>query len=52
MNATKSQIDKFKQAAHDLETDESEERFDERLKKVAKPPPSKSEKSDDDKPAK
>lgn len=31
----KSQVDKFKQAARDLEADEDEARWDERLKKVA-----------------
>lgn len=34
---TESQSDKFKQAARDLEADESEKRWDERLKKVVKP---------------
>jgi hypothetical protein len=32
----KSQIEKFKQAARDLETDDSEKRFNERLDKIAK----------------
>lgn len=32
----KSQVEKFKQAARELETDESEEAFDRVLKKVAK----------------
>jgi len=32
----KSQSDKFKEAARDLECDEDEKRWDERLKKVAK----------------
>ena len=31
-----SQIDKFKDAARELETDDSEEAFDAKLKKVAK----------------
>lgn len=37
----KSQLDKFKDAARELETDDREEAFDEKLKKVAKasPPP-------------
>ena len=37
----KSQIDKFKQAARELECDEDEARWDERLRKVAghKPKP-------------
>ncbi len=33
---TKSQVDKFKKAARDLETDNDEKRFDEKLKKLAK----------------
>jgi len=32
-----TQIDKFKEAAHDLECDEGEVRWEERLRKVAKP---------------
>ncbi len=36
---TKSQVDKFKQAARELECDEDEARWDERLKKVAKGKP-------------
>jgi len=35
----KSQIEKFKQAARDLETDDSEKRFNERLGKIAKQKP-------------
>lgn len=34
-----SQVDKFKQAARELECDEDEARWDERLRKVAKPKP-------------
>lgn len=40
MNAdsgSKSQADRFKEAARELETDDNEERFNERLKKLAKP---------------
>ena len=33
---TKKQIDKFKQMAKELECDESEKAFDEKLKKVVK----------------
>jgi hypothetical protein len=33
------QIDKFKQAARDLETDDSEKRFNEKLGKIAKAKP-------------
>lgn len=35
----KSQLDKFKKLARDLEADEDEARWDERLKKVAKVKP-------------
>jgi hypothetical protein len=40
---SKSQIDKFKELARELEADENEARWDERLKKIAahKPPPEK-----------
>jgi hypothetical protein len=40
---TKSQIDKFKQAARELETDDDEKRFNEKLGKIArqKPKPEK-----------
>ncbi|WP_169738209.1 hypothetical protein [Acidocella facilis] len=34
----KSQIDRFKEAARQLEVDESEAAFDEKLKKLAQPP--------------
>lgn len=37
----KSQVDKFREAARQLETDDDEKRFDERLGKVAKAPPPK-----------
>lgn len=39
MTDNKSQLDKFKQAARELETDEDEARWDERLRKVAKAKP-------------
>jgi len=38
-NAEKSQLDKFKQAARDLETDDDPARFKERLAKVARHKP-------------
>jgi hypothetical protein len=38
----KSQIDKFKEAARELEADDSEEAFDAKLKKIAKAPPPQS----------
>ncbi|MER8864788.1 hypothetical protein NKI19_13890 [Mesorhizobium sp. M0751] len=37
----KEQIEKFREAARELETDQSEEAFDRVLKKVAKAPPPK-----------
>ncbi|MER9630408.1 hypothetical protein [Mesorhizobium sp. M0296] len=39
----KSQVEKFKEAARELKTDESEEAFDRVLKKVVKSPPPKHE---------
>lgn len=35
---SESQADKFRKAARDLETDQSEEAFDRTLKKIAKAP--------------
>lgn len=35
----KSQLDKFKEAARQLETDDDEERFEKRLKKLVKQKP-------------
>ena len=40
------QHDKFKQAARQLETDDDEERFEERLKKLVKQKPKDEEKTD------
>jgi hypothetical protein len=37
-----SQLEKFKQAARELEADDSEKRFDERLEKIARQKPPKS----------
>lgn len=34
-----SQLDKFKEAARDLETDDDEARFDERMRKIVKHKP-------------
>lgn len=39
MDKTQSQSDKFKELARELEADEDESRWDERLKKVAKHKP-------------
>lgn len=36
-----SQLEKFREAARQLETDDDERRFDERLGKIAKTPPPK-----------
>jgi hypothetical protein len=41
----KSQVDKFKEAARELEADDSEEAFDANLKKIAKAPPPKDNKA-------
>lgn len=35
----KSQLDKFKEAARELETDDDEERFEKKLKKLVKQKP-------------
>jgi hypothetical protein len=43
-DAAKSQIDKFREAAREHETDDSEEAFDRALKKIAKSPPPKHDK--------
>ena len=37
MPKTPTQIEKFKQVARELECDESERSFDEKLKRIAKP---------------
>ena len=50
MAGKKSQIDKFKQAARELEADDNEKRFDEKLEKIARQKPTldhKKEKSRD-----
>jgi hypothetical protein len=39
MPKRESQIDKFKAAARELETDDDEKRFDEKLEKIAKAKP-------------
>jgi hypothetical protein len=41
-DVNKTQSDKFKEAARELEADENEARWEERLKKVAKAKPEKS----------
>jgi hypothetical protein len=42
---SKSQIEKFKQAARELETDNSEKRFNEKLGKIARQKPADPPKS-------
>jgi hypothetical protein len=37
--AEQSQVDKFRQLARELEADESEERFEEQVKRIAKKEP-------------
>lgn len=44
----KSQVDKFREAARELETDQSEEAFDRVLRKVTKAPPPKDGENRDD----
>lgn len=39
MGDEKSQLDKFKEAARQLETDDDEERFEKKLKKLVKKKP-------------
>jgi hypothetical protein len=41
--AKKTQVQKFREAARELETDESEKRFDERLGKIARQKPKEPE---------
>jgi hypothetical protein len=43
----KSQLDRFKEAARQLETDDDEERFEERLKKLVQQKQSEKTKKDD-----
>jgi hypothetical protein len=43
MASDKTQFDKFKEAARELETDVDEKRWEERLKKIAKAKPGKPE---------
>ena len=38
-NKQKSQLDRFKEAARQLETDDDEERFEKKLKKIVKQKP-------------
>jgi hypothetical protein len=42
---SKSQVDKFREAAREVETDDREEAFDAIVKKIAKAPPPKDNKN-------
>ena len=42
----KTQLDKFKEAARQLETDDDEERFEERLKQMVRQKPNEKKSSD------
>lgn len=53
MPVKKSQIEKFREVARELETDDSEEAFDRALKRIAvAPPPPKGDQPAKKKPAK
>jgi len=43
MTTKKSQLDRFKEAARELETDDDEKRFNEKLRKLAKQKPDEKE---------
>jgi hypothetical protein len=45
LRKTESQLDRFKEAARELETDDDEERFEEKLKKLVKQKPKDDDKS-------
>lgn len=47
MAGDKSQLDRFKEAARQLETDDDEERFNEKIRKLAKQKPDDKKPSDD-----
>ncbi|WP_425416512.1 hypothetical protein [Oricola indica] len=42
----KTQADKFREAAREVETDDDEKRFDEKLRRITKAPEKKPEKDD------
>ena len=46
MTKNKSQLDKFKEAARAIETDEDEDRFNKKLKRVAEAKPEKDAKGE------
>lgn len=45
-DAKKNELDKFKEAARQLETDDDDERFEERLKQIVKQKPDDKKSSD------
>lgn len=45
-NDKKSQLDRFKEAARELETDDDEVKFNEKLGKLVKPKPDEKESTD------
>tara|TARA_R110002096_G_C14412594_1_gene708394 strand:+ start:482 stop:631 length:150 start_codon:yes stop_codon:yes gene_type:complete len=45
-NDKKSQLDRFKEAARELETDDDEVKFNEKLSKLVKPKPDEKESTD------
>ena len=47
MTEKKSQLDRFKEAARELGTDDDEERFNEKLRKLVKQKPDDKKSSDD-----
>jgi len=47
MDTEKSQLDRFKEAARQLETDDDEERFNKKLRKLAKRKPDDRKPGDD-----
>lgn len=47
-SSNKSQLERFKEAARELETDDDERRFNEKLKKLAKAKPESKKDTDDE----
>lgn len=48
MTEKKSQLERFKEAARELETDDDEDRYNEKLRKLAKQTPDDKKHSNDD----
>jgi len=47
LRSEQSQLDRFKQAAHQLDTEDDEARFENRLKKLMKQKPGEKQEGDD-----